>query len=387
MIISALLALGLTAAVAQDGLDTGDTAAPPVVGGTASPAGKWPAVVALDLGNAACTGTLVGPYTVVSAAHCGSARSVIVNTTDYYSNEGTEYPVARTIIHPNYNPQSFPGGWDIEVIILAQPVVGFEPYGFATDCAAGDVYDGAPATIVGFGLTTQTGTGYNTKLHEATLPIVDADCSEDYYCDQNMVDAGELFAGGDGVDACYGDSGGPLFVNHEGEYVLVGVTSRSGSDATQSYPCRSGGIWTRADTLMDWVQAQTTDVLRGPRCNAPPEVLIYPFGDVGNKGRYQTTYEINDPDSVAWNYDIVQPNFGTITISGDKLIFEGDGSYVGADTFTLIVTDDAGNVVEQAVPLNIVDGKVGCGCNSTPAPASLALGLLALLPLRRRRQA
>lgn len=378
MTFALLLALGLSA-------HAQDTAEPPVVGGTASPAGKWPAVVAVISGQGACTGTLVGPYTVVTAAHCGNAQGVIVNTTDYYSqSQGEWHPAARTVRHPQYGNSQY-GGYDIEVVILSSPVTAYEPYRFATECAADMVYDGAQATIVGFGLTTQSGTGNNTRLHEAVLPIVDADCSDDYFCDPYMVDAGELFAGGNGVDACYGDSGGPLFVQYNGQYNLVGVTSRSGSSATQAYPCRSGGIWTRADTLIDWIQQQTSDALQGPVCNNPPEIIVWPYGDVGNKGRYSTTYEIDDEDSVTWNYDIVQPTYGTVAIEGNRLVFEGDGAYVGADQFTFIVTDDAGNVVELDIPLNIVDGKVGCGCATGPSPAAPWLfGLLGLLAIRRR---
>jgi MYXO-CTERM domain-containing protein len=373
------LGLALTAA-AQD------TAEPPVVGGSASPSGKWPSVVAVVGNQGACTGTLVGPNTVVTAAHCGNAQGVVVNTTDYYNqSEGDWHPAAQTIRHPSYGSSQY-GGYDIAVVRLTTPVTNFAPHPFATDCAADLVYDGAQGTIVGFGQTTQTGTGYNSRLHEAVLPIVDADCSDDYFCDPNMVAEGELFAGGDGVDACFGDSGGPLFVNYEGTFALVGVTSRSGSQATQQYPCRSGGIWTRADTLIGWIQQQTTDVLGGPICNAPPEVLVYPFGDVGNKGRYTTTYEIIDEDSTTWNYDIGQPTYGTVTIDGDRLVFEGDGSYVGPDAVTFIVTDDAGNVVDIEIPLNIVDGRVGCGCATGPgSAASWLFGLVGLVALRRRR--
>lgn len=367
--------------------DTAEPVPPPVVGGVQSQPGVWPGVVAV-FGGGACTGTLVGPRTVITAAHCGRAQGVMVNTTNYYDqSQGTWYPASSTTEHPSYGSSQY-GGYDIEVVTLQNPVDPSHatPFPMAFDCAADKVFDGATSWIVGFGQTTETGTGNNSLLHEAQLPIVDADCSEDWLCDPNMVQAGELFAGGDGVDACFGDSGGPLFVRTDaGEYALVGVTSRSGSQATQNYPCRTGGIWTRADTLSDWVQSVAVDTLQAPTCNLPPEVIVQAFGDVGNKGNSTTTFAINDPDSASWTYEIpVQPTWGSVGYSGNELIFTGDEVYIGADSFVFRVTDDYGNVVDTTIPLNIVDGQTGCGC-STGGPSALwSLGLVGLVLLRRR---
>lgn len=370
----------LLAALLAQAQDTGY--APPVVGGNPTTSAEWPDVVLVDAGGSVCTGTLVGPRTVITAAHCGNIRSVVVGTNDYYTNQGTTYSVSRTNIHPNYRNE----GYDISVLNLATSVTGVTPRPFAIDCAAADVVDGAAAWVVGYGSTRSNGGGNNSSLNEARLTIVDADCSEDPYCDSSMEPNGELFAGGNGVDTCFGDSGGPLYVESSWGTLLVGVTSRVGYEAATSGPaCGPGGIYTRADTLFPWIQSVSDDVLTGPSCNEPPEIIVYPFGTVGNAGTYRTTYAIEDPDSLAWTYDFVQPTYGTVSIDGDELVFEGDGTYVGADSFTFLVTDDYGNTSQLEIPLDIVDGKVGCGCSNASGLPTLGLALFALIPLRRRR--
>jgi secreted trypsin-like serine protease len=64
------------------------------------------------------------------------------------------------------------------------------------------------------------------------------------------VPATDICAGAEGKDACYGDSGGPMFATdpHRGP-VQIGVTSRGGGCATKSFP----GIWTDVTKLRGWI--------------------------------------------------------------------------------------------------------------------------------------
>lgn len=382
MTYSVLLALSVAFAQAQD---TGFVA-PPVVGGTVVPAGEWNDVVLVDIGDSICTGTLIGPRTVLTAAHCNSGvRGVIVGTKDYYDqSQGTYYTASASVSHPNY--RGF--GYDIAVVRLNNAVTGVQPRAFSVDCASEYIRDGNSVHLVGFGSDRVDGGGYNSLLKEASTVITDADCSSDYGCDGSMNLGDEIVAGNNGVDSCFGDSGGPMYLQTPYGYSLVGVVSRAGESATQNAPCGGGGIYTRADSFMDWIQTESNDTLLRPVCNQPPVVTVESFGAVGNVGDSTTTFEIDDADSTSWSYGLpVPPQFGTIAIGADQtLTFTGDGVYVGRDNFTFTVTDDSGNTTEVEVPLVIVEGKTGCGCATGASPVGLwTLGLAGLLFVRRRQ--
>lgn len=376
MISAGLLALLLPALAQDTGL-----VAPPIVGGNQTTSAEWPDVVWVDTGDSICTGTIIGPSTVLTAAHCTGVRRVGVGTDDYWYDGGTYYNATSTAYHPSYRDD----GYDIAVITLATPILDVEPRVMALDCAAPHVVDGATAWIVGYGATTPDGNDDNSAIYEAQITVTDANCDQDEFCDSSMPEASELFAGGNGVDSCFGDSGGPLYVQTPYGLLLVGVTSRIGSEAYYYGPsCGPGGIYTRADTMFDWVQANSIDTLPRPTCGQVPEVAVVPFGDVGNKGTNRTTFSVNDPDSTSWTYSVSQvPSFGTVGVEGNELTFTGDGSYVGADSFVFRVTDDGGLYTDVEVPLNIVKGRAGCGCDSGGSAVVWMLPLVGLLVRRR----
>ncbi|TNE92366.1 MAG: serine protease [Deltaproteobacteria bacterium] len=327
---------------------------PPVVGGSATTSAEWPDVVLVDAGASVCTGTLVGPQTVITAAHCGNnIRSVMVGATDYWANPTTSYRVANTYRHPSYRNE----GYDITVLDLAEPVTGVTPRAFAIDCAAAEVVDDAPAWVVGYGAITPDGSDDNSALHSASLTIVDADCSDDPYCDDRMEPNGELFAGGGGVDTCFGDSGGPLFLaSSRYGNLLVGVTSRVGYEAATNGPsCGPGGIYTRADTLLPWIRSVSRDTLVGPDCGGT---------DTGGSDTGGSDTGTTDPGS----------DTGATSDSGTP---EDSGS-----------TDDTGNNANDTggTAGNDDDARNRCGCQASSAPQSALLATLALLFLRRRRR-
>jgi len=383
-----------------------------IVGGHQVANGDWPDAAGIEFrSDVECTGVLVAPDVVLTAGHCiGGIRSVILDTNDYWY-PGEEIDVAEEIEYPN--------SWhtyDIGVVLLEDEAVT-PPRTIAQDCILEDyLYDGAPATIVGYGATDIWGTEYDTKLIEASTTVTDADCSNvSSGCNASVSPGGELGAAGGGIDACYGDSGGPLYLNTpEGDF-LLGLVSRSYDDVYA--PCEEGGIWVRPDAVIPWIESVSGRTLAAPDCdraaNEPPDPLANPIVvDAGETGT--TTVNPNDPNLDDDHVFLisVSPVHGQGQISGSGVVtYTADADYDGADALTVVVTDDRGLSGSVVIGVTVRgddtggddtggdgtggddtgDGSVphqvgGCGCAS--GGTSGGLWLLVLVPpilLRRRR--
>jgi secreted trypsin-like serine protease len=220
-------------------------AAPPVVGGTTTKPEQFPDVVAVLAPDGACSGTLVAPDVVLTAGHCTSEITptmVVVDTIDYGKVGGELIAVKSVHPYPKWETT-----YDVGVLVLAHPARA-KPRAVARAC---NVESASTVRVVGFGLTSTAGTGNNTRLHQAVLPIDDARCLESPDCNQAVAPDGEFVAGGAGTDSCFGDSGGPAFVGTKAP-ALLGVVSRG--LALPGRPCGNGGIYVRADKVVPWIE-------------------------------------------------------------------------------------------------------------------------------------
>ena len=385
--------------------DTGLNAAPPVVGGGPAPAGKWPdtAAIVFNGSSVGCTGTLIAPDVVVTAGHCvGGITHVILDSTNYYQN-GERIRVRSTYEYPN----SW-GTVDIAVLVLEEET-SIEPRIIAQDCILDDyLQDGAEVQIVGYGATDIWGTQYTSTLMEATSTVADHDCTDLWRgCNYSVSPGGEIAAGGDGVDACYGDSGGPLYLlTPEGHY-LVGVTSRSYANVYA--PCEEGGIWGRPDYVLDWIESKTGRSMPAPDCDGGGDDPGPDDGGDGGSdgggsdgdnrapdpewsnlvvlagGMARTLIVPNDPDAGdAHSFALLQGSeLGEAFVEDDgSLIVRPD--VAGEEVLRVKVTDDGSppehTIAEVSVQVVEAEGDEG-GCSTLPLAGPW---LLALLLLRRR---
>jgi len=380
-------------------------APPPVVGGAPAPEGAWPDAAAVYFRNAiGCTGVLIAPNLALTAGHCaGGITSIKVGAVDHTDPDAEEIDVRREIEYPDSQRS-----YDVTLLILEEEST-IPPRTLALDCVLEDhLRDGAAVQIVGWGATNAAGTRYPDELYEATSEVSDADCSDPSLgCVRAVSPGGELAAGGDGVDSCYGDSGGPLYLQAGDDWYLVGITSRGVNGSTN---CGAGGIYVRPDALVDWIEEESGQTLARPDCtpNLPPE----PTADdvrVTEGDTATSQVRANDPDADDQHtYTLSEPpEFGTATVDGDGLVtYVADGGD-GRTSLTVTVTDDGDPAEAEAVTLDVrvdpaADGRgdggggegakfalPGCGC-TTPAGGPVGLGVMlgaAALLLRWRRAA
>ncbi|MBW1879156.1 MAG: trypsin-like serine protease [Deltaproteobacteria bacterium] len=358
-----------------------------VVGGAQAALGAWPDAAGVVFGGdeVGCTGVLVAPDVVLTAGHCTegvSVTHVILDTNDWYRTEGEVVRVQRAVAHPQWW-----SSYDIAVLVL-QDDAETVPRAIAQGCVLDDyLADSAPVAIVGYGAIDVWGNQYTTELREAFTTVVDHDCTEiNTGCEPNVSPGGEIGAGGGGIDACFGDSGGPLYLITEvGDY-LVGTTSRGFT--TGDKPCEDGGIYIRPDAVVDWIESVVGHDIPVPTCNFPPDLQP----DVWKVSRGKTStkrFNADDPDGDdghTWAL-VEQALQGEVVVHEDGSIdYIAGPEYLGLDEFVVTVTDSGypAHTVEATVPVEVVKRACGCATPAVPASGWLA-GLLALLALRRRR--
>ncbi len=198
-----------------------------------------------------CTGTLVAPRVVLTAAHCvenADAPQVlsVVFAAETARALGTErVRVIDGRLHPDWRA----GAHDIGVLILAHdaPV---SPMPLSGMSLPGDVV-GRTTRVVGFGLDDQGLTG----LRRGGTARVSAVAAGNYSIERAP-----------GM-SCGGDSGGPSFLEVDGSEHLIGVTSFGDLACTV-------GTNTRVDAHAEFLQQVLDDVARAPPERAPIDATV-----------------------------------------------------------------------------------------------------------------
>ena len=193
-----------------------------------------------------CTGTVIDPYVVLTAAHClEQATSVAIDTP-----AGTYYGV-ETVAHPGYTiGDNGTGGvlFNDLALILSNDPIDVVP---ASILLSRPPQAGERAIVAGFGITEPEGEAGTINAGNASVRNVTANHVFISYAD-------------DESHPCPGDSGGPLLLNQNGWWVIAGVVSQSDPTVAPENVCRPGDVTlytnTQNPSVFDFIQAYVPNV-------------------------------------------------------------------------------------------------------------------------------
>lgn len=231
-----------------------------IVGGKVATPGSYPwmaFVVGIEGEEAfTCSGTVVAPKVVLTAAHCtlneesGALRnaasySVVTGAVNWTSPERTVSTVTRLVPYPKFAAGTTRNAFgDVGLLALTAPVTA-PPIPLAESPRF--VRLGTHARIAGWGMTNVAQRGFTESLMW-TKTVVDGSRCEGLWGRVCIVDFPRFRSG-----ACFGDSGGPLFAHDPKRgWIEFGVT-QGGFDLCTT---RRPQIYTRTDVLSKWIKGR-----------------------------------------------------------------------------------------------------------------------------------
>jgi hypothetical protein len=200
--------LGGTASTPGTGILNGSTCSP-----------ERSSVVLVNLRDAnnqptgACSGTVIAPRAVLTAAHCLDEDTRIARI---WVGVGAEVVADPLAFYPNFRFNT-PGSFDVGVILMAEDL----PRSPVPILTSRDGRVGETAIIAGWG-RDQSNVPATLRAGSTTLSAVNGSLLETLYAPPSS-------------SVCSGDSGGPILLSEGGTWSVGGITS-----ATSDNVCNTG---------------------------------------------------------------------------------------------------------------------------------------------------
>jgi V8-like Glu-specific endopeptidase len=153
--------------------------------------------------NGSCTGTVIAPRAILTAAHCLPSATASINV---FLGTGPQQATTTFAAHPNYR-ESNSTAYDVGVILMPADIGrAAVPLLLSRDARVGET-----AILIGWGKDA-TGATSTLRAGSATITAVAALTLQTTYTTSAS-------------SVCQGDSGGPILLQEGGTWAIAGVIS------------------------------------------------------------------------------------------------------------------------------------------------------------------
>jgi secreted trypsin-like serine protease len=257
----AALALAPAAGAAEPG------AAASIIGGHAVTIAEFPSLPFIEAREGkhgfACTGSVVAPRVVLTAAHCvediekgkmtpaGNYAIATGVANPSQAGIGNVFHIAATHVFPGFDPGIIRG--DAAILILASPTTA-PPIPLAGAADAPLYAGGAEVQLAGWGLTSARARKQPENLQATSMlvqtPSFCQSKTKSFYKPYSPTAQVCMLAADRASGGCFGDSGGPAIGHRaDGTPVQLGITSTGGFSCSTKLP----NVLTRVDYVSTWV--------------------------------------------------------------------------------------------------------------------------------------
>ncbi|MFB7669199.1 trypsin-like serine protease, partial [Kitasatospora sp. NPDC056138] len=302
--IPGLIATTLAAGAITAGISTDASA----LNGDPAADGSYAFTAKITIGDQgrACSGALVDPYWVVTAASCfadnpaqstavpagapAQKTTVTVGHTDLTTATGSALEAVELVPRQDR---------DLVMVRLAKPATGITPLAVGATAPS----QGGTLTVAGYGRTKTE--WVPNKLHAAAFTIGKTAATGIDIAPQAPADAA----------ICKGDTGGPALHKTSTGYELVAVNSRSWQGGCLgSSETRTGAYDTRTDDIAPWIEdirkrrakADITAMYNGGQTGTGKNITaLFQFANNGN-GDFKTPVKAWDNDdnvNSSWDWN------------------------------------------------------------------------------------